>query len=51
MTDNPTRQVVRTAPPTLVQQAQLLQIANRQRLLLREQEARQIARTIIQSNA
>jgi hypothetical protein len=49
MTDNPTRQVVRTAPPTLIQQAQLLQIANRQRLLLREQEARQIAKTLQQS--
>lgn len=47
MTD-PTRQLVRVSPPTLVQQAQILQLANRQRLLLREQEARQIAKTIKQ---
>lgn len=47
MTD-PSRQLVSVSPPTLVQQAQILQLANRQRLLLREQEARQIAKTIKQ---
>jgi hypothetical protein len=49
MTD-PSRHLVRVSPPTLVQQAQLLQLANRQRLLLRELEARQIAKTLQQGS-
>ena len=48
MTTDPSRQLVRISPPTLVQQAAILQLANRQRLLLREQEARQVAKTLRQ---
>ena len=51
MTIDPSRQPVRVIPLTLIQQAQLLQVANRQRLLQREQEARQIAKTIQQSSS